>query len=38
MSTGNARWGAGPQHRGIGYPISTSNASWGNSDKEIFFL
>ncbi len=26
-STGNASW-CGPQHREIGFPISTDNASW----------
>jgi len=31
--------GAGPQHREIGTPISTDNASWGGPQhKEILFL
>ncbi|ABD21720.1 hypothetical protein BG718_03210 [Staphylococcus aureus] len=30
---------AGPQHREIGTPISTDNASWGGPQhKEILFL
>ncbi|NDR21006.1 hypothetical protein GZ138_03270 [Staphylococcus aureus] len=30
---------AGPQHREIGFPISTDNASWGGPQhKEILFL
>ncbi|HGO3516992.1 TPA: hypothetical protein ACK02T_000176 [Staphylococcus aureus] len=24
----------GPQHRGIGFPISTGNASWGGPNTE----
>ncbi|MBS3219629.1 hypothetical protein KCW02_12820, partial [Staphylococcus aureus] len=30
-STNNASWGAGPQHREIGFPISTDNGSWGGT-------
>ncbi|HEA6741652.1 TPA: hypothetical protein RXI34_000413 [Staphylococcus aureus] len=30
---------AGPQHREIGFPISTDNASWGGTTiKKYFFL
>ncbi|RJE27989.1 nitrogen fixation protein NifR, partial [Staphylococcus aureus] len=25
--------GCGPQHREIGFPISTDNASWGGTTK-----
>ncbi|PZJ66347.1 hypothetical protein C7P94_00485 [Staphylococcus aureus] len=25
--------GCGPQHREIGFPISTDNASWGGTKK-----
>ncbi|HCZ1028843.1 hypothetical protein NYT31_05075 [Staphylococcus aureus] len=32
-STNNASWGAGPQHREIGFQISTDNGSWGVTTK-----
>ncbi|NKP58824.1 hypothetical protein [Staphylococcus aureus] len=35
----NVQVGDGPQHRGIGFPISTDNASWGGPQhKEILIL
>ncbi|NKO17661.1 hypothetical protein GKQ83_09815 [Staphylococcus aureus] len=35
----NVQVGGGPQHREIGTPISTDNASWGGPQhKEILFL
>ncbi|HGO3588846.1 TPA: hypothetical protein ACK03M_000311 [Staphylococcus aureus] len=32
-STNNASWGAEPQHREIGFQISTDNGSWGVTTK-----
>ena len=29
----NVQVGVGPQHREIGFPISTDNASWGGTTK-----
>ncbi|PSH07515.1 hypothetical protein CKX94_12675 [Staphylococcus argenteus] len=35
----NVQVGVGPQHREIGFPISTGNASWGGTMiKKYFFF